>query len=30
MAENETKAMCGLPVEVRSTAQLGVIFGATQ
>ena len=24
MAENEMKAMCGLPVEVRSTAQLGV------
>ena len=25
MAENEMKAMCGLPVEVRSTAQLGFL-----
>ena len=24
MAESEMKAMCGLPVEVRSTAELGV------
>ena len=23
MAENEMEAMCGLPVEVRSTAELG-------
>ena len=25
MAENEMKAMCGLPVEVRSTARLGAL-----